>query len=275
MEYIDAGRLSVTSGGSGDPILFIHGYGFSKFTWRYVCGALQNSFTYYAIDLPGSGSSPAPHDCECSLEYLSDVVSDFIITNDLKNLTLAGWSLGSCIALLSLLRHSAQLSRRIKALCIIAGIAYPQKFPFFVGLLRIPIFGPALLGVLPAQAWATAVMRHSYFDRSLITKEQIQEYGGHFRKKEVRQCLIQMARSAHPEHAVEYIRRLNTIQLPSLLIWGREDRAVPLEIGQQLAKELKSSSLRIIEHCGHMPQEERPGAVIAAIKQFESALGSG
>jgi pimeloyl-ACP methyl ester carboxylesterase len=50
---------------------------------------------------------------------------------------------------------------------------------------------------------------------------------------------------------------------------------VPLEIGQQLARELKSSGLKIIEHCGHMPQEERPSDVIAAIKQFEIALGSG
>ncbi len=273
--HIDAGRLSVTSGGLGDPILFLHGFGFSKFTWRCVCQALQDRFTYYAIDLPGSGCSPAPHDLEYSLEYLSDVVSDFIIANNLKKLTLVGWSLGSGVALLSLLRHSAQLRGRIKALCIIDGIAYPQNFPFFVGLLRIPILGPALLGVLPAETWATAVLRHCYFDRSLITKEQIHEYGGHFHKKEVRQCLIQMARSIHPERAFEYIGRLNTIEIPSLLIWGREDRAVPLEIGRRLARELKGSSLKIIEQCGHMPHEERPSEVIAAIKQFEITIGSG
>jgi pimeloyl-ACP methyl ester carboxylesterase len=206
---------------------------------------------------------------------MSDVIADFIITKNLKNLTLVGWSLGSGVALLSLLRHSAQLIQRIKALCIIDGIAYPQKFPFFVGLLRMPIFGPALLGIVPAESWATAVLRHCYFDRSLITKEQTHEYGGHFRKKEVRQCLIQLARSIDPERAVEHISHIKTIEIPSLLIWGHEDRVVPLEIGQRLARELKRSSLKIIEQCGHMPQEERPSEVIAAIKQFEVALGSG
>jgi pimeloyl-ACP methyl ester carboxylesterase len=271
---IDAERLSVASGGSGDPILFIHGFGFNKFTWRYVCPALQDRFTYYAIDLPGSGGSPAPDDGKYSLEYLSDVVSDFIIANNLRNLTVAGWSLGSGIALLSLLRHGEELNQRIKALCIIDGIAYPQKFPFFVGLLRIPIFAPALLDVLPAEWCATAVLRNCYFDRSLITNEQIHEYGGHFRKHESRQCLIQIARSIHPEHASQYIDRLHTIETPALLIWGREDRAVPLEIGQRLARELKHSSLKIIEECGHMPHEERPAEVVAAIRQFEDTLGA-
>jgi pimeloyl-ACP methyl ester carboxylesterase len=270
---IDSGWISVASGGSGDPILFLHGFGFSKFTWRYVCQALQDRFTYYAIDLPGSGSSPVPQDVEYSLEYLSDVVSDFISGNNFKNLTLVGWSMGSGVALLSLLRHSAQLRGRVKALCIIAGIAYPQKFPFFVGLLRRPIFGPALLGVLPAEMYAAAVLRHCYFDRSLITNEQIREYGGNFRKKEVRQCLIQMARSIRTERALEYIGRLSTIEIPSLLIWGREDQAVPLEIGQRLARELKGSSLKIIEQCGHIPHEERPGEVVAAIKQFTLRSG--
>jgi len=272
---IDAGRLSVASGGSGDPILFIHGFGFCKFTWRHVCQALADRFTYYALDLPGSGSSPAPHGFEYSLENLSDVVSDFIIAKNLENLTVVGWSLGGGVALLSLLRRSDQLNRRVKALCIIDGIAYPQKFPFFVGLLRTPVFGPALAGVLPAQSWASALLRHCYFDSSLITKEQIDEYGGHLRKKEVRHSLVQTARSIHPERAFEYIGRLNTIEVPSLLIWGREDRAVPLEIGQQLATELRGSSLKVIDRCGHMPQEERPGEVIAAIEQFEIALGSG
>jgi pimeloyl-ACP methyl ester carboxylesterase len=274
-KHNDIDRLTVTSGGSGDPILFIHGFGFSKFTWRHVCQELQDSFTYYAIDLPGSGSSPARHDFECSLENLSDVVADFIIRKDLTSLTLAGSSLGGGLALLSLLRHSAELSPRIKSLCIVDGIAYPQKFPFFVGLLRIPILGRALLDVLPPDWHATAVLRYCYFDRSLITNEQIQEYGGHLRKKEVRKCLVQTARSIDTARLSEYIDRLNTIEIPSLLIWGREDRVVPLQIGQRLARELKRSRLKIIEQCGHIPHEERPSEVSAAIKQFGTAADRG
>jgi pimeloyl-ACP methyl ester carboxylesterase len=64
---------------------------------------------------------------------------------------------------------------------------------------------------------------------------------------------------------------LSSIDVPSLLIWGREDRVVPLQIGQRLARELKHSALSIIERCGHMPHEERPDEVIAAVKRFNQA----
>src|SRR6516162_10001451 len=265
---MDIDRLAVVSGGSGEPVLFIHGFGFSKFTWRHLCQSLQDSFTYYAIDLPGSGSSPAPSGLEYSLEGLSDVVADFIVGKDLRNLMLVDWSLGGGLALLSLLRHAPELMPRIKKLCIIDGIAYPQKFPFFVGLLRIPILGPALQRFLPPGSLAHAVLRYCYSDPRLISKEQIREYAGHLRKKEVRQALTRTARSIDAGRLSDYIARINTIDVPALLIWGSEDRAVPLEIGLRLASELKHSRLVVIEGCGHMPQEERPDEVIAAIRQF-------
>jgi pimeloyl-ACP methyl ester carboxylesterase len=265
---MDIDRLAVVSGGSGEPVLLIHGFGFSKFTWRHLCQALQDRFTYYAIDLPGSGSSPAPPGFEHSLESLSDVVADFIIDQDLKNLMLVGWSLGGAVALLSLLRHASELAPRIKKVCIIDGIAYPQKFPFFVGLLRIPILGPALQKLLPAGTLVRAVLRYCYFDPALITKEQVEEYAGHLRKQDVKQALTMMARSIDARRLSDYIARINTIDLPALLIWGSEDRAVPLAIGQRLASELKRSRLVVIDRCGHMPQEERPDQVIAALRQF-------
>ena len=267
-KHMDIDRLAVASGGSGAPVLLIHGFGFSKFTWRHLCQSLGDSCTYHAIDLPGAGSSPSPPDFEYSLERLSDVVADFIVRKDLRNLMLVGWSLGGGVALLSLLRHAPELMPRIKKLCIIDGIAYPQKFPFFVGLLRIPILGPALQRFLPAGALARTVLRYCYSDPRLITKEQFREYAGHLRKKEVRQALTRTARSIDARRLSDYIARINTIDVPTLLIWGSEDRAVPLEIGLRLANELKRSRLVVIEGCGHMPQEERPDEVIAAVRQF-------
>jgi pimeloyl-ACP methyl ester carboxylesterase len=266
-KHFDLDKLAVTCGGSGDPALFVHGFGFTGFTWRHVCRSVGDSFAYYAIDLPGCGNSPAPDGFDYSLENISDVVADFIVRKDLKALLLVGWSLGSGIVLLSVLRHP-ELGSRIKSLCIIDGIAYPQKFPFFVGLLRVPMLGHAISEMVPAEVQASSVLKFCYFDKRLITKEQISEYARHLRKKGVRQALMKVARSIDTNRLSEYISQLNTIDLPSLLIWGREDRAVPVEIGYRLAKELKHSSLTVIERCGHMPHEERPDQVIAALRQF-------
>ena len=265
---IDADALSVSTGGSGDPALLLHGFGSSKFTWRHICRALGNTFTYYAIDLPGSGLSPAPIDFDYSLENIADVVTDFIVRKDLRRLSVFGASLGGGIALLSLLRHERELAKRIRSLCIIDGIAYPQDFPFFVDLLRIPFFGPMIVDLVSPEAQARAVLRNCYFDEGLITQEQVNQYAGPFKRKEVRHALIKTARSINTERLSLYLPQLATISVPSLLIWGREDRVVPLDIGQRLAKALSRAQLVIIDRCGHMPQEECPDAVIAAIRLF-------
>jgi pimeloyl-ACP methyl ester carboxylesterase len=113
----DASRLAVATGGAGEPAVFVHGFGSSKSTWRHVCHGLNDVFSFYAIDLPGSGKSPAPRHFHYTLEHFADVLTDFIILKDLKKLTLVGASFGATIILLALLRNGdvltpAALTRR-------------------------------------------------------------------------------------------------------------------------------------------------------------------
>jgi pimeloyl-ACP methyl ester carboxylesterase len=266
---LDLNRLSIASGGSGDPMLLIHGFGFNKFTWRHLCSALADTFTFHAIDLPGIGGIAwTPDNFDYSLESYADLIASLIVTKDLTKLTLVGWSLGGGIALLALLRHRQELAKRVRTLCIVDGIAYPQTFPFFVGILRLPIVGRAIVGLCPPEFEAHAVLRYCYFDGSLIRADQIAEYSRLWGDTGVRRSLIATARSIDTARLSKYSAQLNSLDLQALLVWGREDRVVPLRIGQRLANELRRSQLRVIEGCGHMPHEERPSQVITAIRQF-------
>lgn len=264
-------QLSVATGGSGNPVLFIHGFGSSKYTWRHVCRGIQDIHSYYAIDLPGSGESPAPSNFQYTLEEFADVIADYIINNNLKNLMLVGASFGGGAVLLALLRHTAELLPRIQSLCLVDGIAYPQTFPFFVGVLRVPILGPLAAELISPRALAEAVLDYCYFDRNLVFPEQVEEYARIFSRKEVREALIKTARSINTEHLSRYVSQLKTIRVLTLLIWGREDRVVPLSIGQRLSQTLPASRLTIVDQCGHMPQEERPDRVIATLRAFSAS----
>src|SRR5713101_135959 len=115
----DASRLAVATGGAGEPAIFVHGFGSDKFTWRHVCDGLTDVFSFYAIDLPGSGESPAPRHFHYTLENFADVLTDFIIMKDLKKLTLVGTSLGAAVVLLALLRNRDELARRVRSLCLL------------------------------------------------------------------------------------------------------------------------------------------------------------
>ena len=256
----DANRLAVTTGGAGEPAVFVHGFASNKATWRHVCHGLADVFSFYAIDLPGSGESPAPRHFHYTLEHFADVLTDFIIMKDLKKLTLVGASLGAAVILLAVLRNKDELAPRVRSLCLIDAVAYPQDFPFFVEIMRTPVLGPLavnvpffvgipLLGSLPAILFPP-------------------RYARYYARKRVREALIKTARLINTEHLARYVRRLKTIHLPTLVIWGRNDDVVPLRLGKRLARDLPGSRLIVIDHCGHAPQEECPAEVIAALKEF-------
>ena len=116
--HFDVSNLALEFGGSGDPALFVHGFGSSKSSWRRVCRGLGDVFSFYAIDLPGFGESPAPRHFQYTLENFADALTDFITTKDLKKLTLVGTSLGASIILLAILRNKVELAPRVRSLCL-------------------------------------------------------------------------------------------------------------------------------------------------------------
>jgi pimeloyl-ACP methyl ester carboxylesterase len=269
---LNAPQLATVDGGAGPPALFIHGFGSSKYTWRRVCTGLQDVFSYHAIDLPGHGESLAPADFDFSVENLSDVLARYIESRDFRNLTVIASSLGATITLLAMLRNSISLSQRVSSLCIIDGACYPQTLPFFVDLLRWPVVGALSEGVAPSQKVAETLARlvlgYCFHDGSRITEEHIKEYAGYVRHRENRRAIGRIARSIDTATLARYVPLLKTIKTPSLLIWGNEDRVVPVENGRRLQRDLPNAQFVEIERCGHLPQEERPDDVGSLMRRF-------
>jgi pimeloyl-ACP methyl ester carboxylesterase len=258
----DARRLAVATGGAGEPAVFVHGFGSNKSTWRHVCRGLEDVFSYYAIDLPGSGESPAPRHFHYTLEHFADVLTDFIILKDLKKLTLVGTSLGATVILLAMLRNRDALAPRVRSLCLIDPVAYPQEFPFFFELLRVPVLGPLALNFPFSSIIPLSVLG------ALPAISLPSQYSRYYARRRVREALIKTARLISAETLARYVRRLKTIDVPTLVIWGRRDPVVPLKHGKRLARDLPNSRLIVIDRCGHTPHKECPVEVIAALKEF-------
>jgi pimeloyl-ACP methyl ester carboxylesterase len=251
----DPSRLAVATGGTGDPAVFVHGFGSSKLIWEDVCRGLADVFSYYALDLPGSGESPAPRHFDYTLEQFADVLTDFIVMKDLKKLTLVGASLGATVILLALLRNRDELTPRVRALCLMDAIAYPQDLPYFVEILQTPILGPAALN-FPS------------FVKDLPAIFLPPGYARYYGRRRVREALLKTARLIDPERLAPYVRRLKTIQLPTLVIWGRKDGIVPLRLGRRLVRDLPNARLLVIDHSDHWPHQESPAEVVEALKEF-------
>ncbi|HWN08130.1 MAG TPA: alpha/beta hydrolase [Pyrinomonadaceae bacterium] len=253
--------------GSGDPILAIHGLGASNYTWRKLKGRLPDH-RLILIDLKGHGESVKPRDTNYSIPDQAELVLQFIREHDLRNLTVVGNSYGGAVSLMVAIRLCQEEPERLSKLILICSGGYNQDLPWHLKLIRTPVLGGLALHLLPATINTLTVLRYSYYQKRLISWEQCKAYARPIGSPGGRHALIQVAKQAVPENFEELIAQYPTISVPTLLIWGRNDRVIPLSIGERLNRDIPDSKLVVLDHVGHVPQEESPEETIAAILTF-------
>lgn len=254
--------------GSGDPVLCLHGLGASTHSWREFRTPISRSHKLILIDLKGFGASPKPEDKHYAIEEHAELIHQFIEEHDLKNLTLIGNSFGGALSLLVALRLCEENSGRLKRLILIDSGGYNQHLPIHLKMLRTPILGWLVIHLLPPRLAALTVLMDSYYDDWKITKEQIDAYARPIAAKGGRHALLETSKQIIPRNIDELIAKYPKITVPTLIIWGRQDKVIPLVIGEMLDAAIPDSKLIVIDRSGHIPQEETPEAVVPLVLQF-------
>ncbi len=253
--------------GSGDPIVCLHGLGANTYTWRHFITPFSRNNKLILVDFRGFGASPKPHDTHYSIEEHAYDIYKLVIEDDLTRLTLIGNSFGGGVALLVALRLCEEKPARLSKLVLIDSGGYKEYLPGYLKLLR-SFLGGASIKLTPSKAAAKSVLRFSYFDRSRITEGQVSAYTAPIAMPGGRHALLQTAKQCIPPNIDEIIDKLKNITVPTLILWGRQDRVVPLRVGELLHRAIPNSTLEVIEECGHVPQEEKPEETIARITRF-------
>lgn len=254
--------------GSGDPVLCLHGLGASTYSWREFREPLSKEHRLILIDLKGHGASPKPKDNHYAIQEHAELIYQFIQEHDLRNLTLIGNSFGGAVSLLLALRLCEEGSGRLKRLILIDSGGYNQHLPLHLKLLRTPILGWLVIHLLPPKTSALIVLKASYYDASKITQEQIDAYARPIADRGGRHALLQTAKQIIPENIDELIAKYPKITVPTLILWGRLDKVIPLVIGEMLDEAIPDSKLVTIDNSGHIPQEETPEAVVPLVLDF-------
>jgi pimeloyl-ACP methyl ester carboxylesterase len=253
--------------GRGRPVIALHGFGETAYSWRHLTAALPDGLALYAFDLRGCGSSAKPHDEHYTLREQADEICAFIEECDLVQTSLIGHSLGGGIALLVALGLLAR-ERRPHSLVLIDSIAFPQPLPWFMRLLRTPVLGPSVLALLPPAMMVRAVMSWAFHDPRKIDEEAVRNYAQNLSSPEGRYAQLQIANNIIPNDIDGIVARYHTIDVPTLIAWGANDRIVPVTHGTKLHMTLPQSRLLTVPACGHLPHEERPCETIPAICTF-------
>ena len=152
--------------------------------------------------------------------------------------------------------------------CCSNSIAYPQQIPVFFRLLDVPLVSQLGVRMVPPLVQTRVALRIAYFDDSKIDPEEVETYAAPLKTAAGKHAIIHSARQIMPEGIEALSERYKTIALPTLIVWCDHDRIVPLEVGLKLRRTLPNSTLKLVEGCGHMPQEEQPASTLELLKDF-------
>ncbi len=261
-------KLFYEEEGQGPPVLLIHGFGTSSYTWRHIIPALAVKHRVIAVDLKGFGQSDKPFDERYSVLDQAELLAQFIEDHDLRDLTIVGHSFGGGVALRLALDHDTRLAGRIKKLVLLDSIAYPQHIPVFFRLLDVPFVSHLGVRMVPPTVQTRVALQIAYFDDNKIDPEEVETYAAPLKTAAGKHAIIYSARQIVPDDIDAIAQSYTSITLPTLILWCDHDRIVPLEIGLKLRRALPNSSLRLVQDCGHMPQEEQPGTTFELLRSF-------
>ena len=262
-ETIDTVPIRYVRAGSGPPVVLVHGFGSSIYSWKDVLPALATGHDVVALDLPGFGGSGIPE--RLSPDHLPRAVLGVMDRLGIERASLAGNSLGGATALWV----AAARPERVDRLVLIdsAGLRLdPQDRPLLLRLLSLP--GASLVGRLPVRrlvaGWA---VRSAFFDPGRVTHERLDEYVAPALRPRAAEAAVTLAREPDPTSG-GFGAHLERIHAPTLVIWGREDRWIPVEDAQRFATALPDVRAVVLERCGHVPQEECPTDVVRLMVDF-------
>jgi pimeloyl-ACP methyl ester carboxylesterase len=260
--------MAVAEEGPAEVFVMLHGYGGASFTWRYWAPALAARGRLLLVDMKGFGAAPKPDDGAYGPVDLAALVADLIRVLDLTRVTLIGHSLGGSVALLTSFSLPADDRDRIARLVLIGAPAYRQRLPPFAHLARLPRASAALLRLVGERRVVRLVIRSIVFDRDSATEAMVDAYAAPLSTRDGVRAALDAGRMIVPDEIDELSRRFADLDLPVLLLWGDNDRVVPLSIGERLAAELPNARLVVLERCGHLPPEERPEDSLALVTSF-------
>jgi pimeloyl-ACP methyl ester carboxylesterase len=254
--------------GSGPPLVALHGFGGAIYSWHSIREELSANHTVHALDMKGFGLSPKPRDGRYSVYDQSALVLAYIADHHLTNVTILGHSFGGGVALATAAELEETQPGVLSKLVLIDAASYKQDLPWFISILRVPLIGSLSQHLLTSRAQVRKVLKNAYYNDKLITAEQVEAYAAPLFMDGGKYALRETAKRILPKNVDELSARYPHIKVPTLIIWGAEDRVVPLANGMRLDDAIPNSTLIKIEKCGHIPHEELPDAVRKPLADF-------
>ncbi|KAL8138807.1 hypothetical protein V2J09_004808 [Rumex salicifolius] len=268
-------------------IVLVHGFGGGVFSWRHVMGTLasQVGCPVSAYDRPGWGLTPRilKKDWEekelpnpYKLETQVDLLLSFCMEMGFSSVILVGHDDGGVLALKAaerVQRSGSSSNVTIKSVVLVGVGLSREVIPSFARiLLRTSLGKKHLVRPLLRTEITQVVNRRSWYDATKMTTDVLSLYKAPLYVEGWDDALYEISKLScetvlSPQAATSLLKAVE--QLPVLVIGGAEDELISLRSVQAMASKLR---LVAVSGCGHLPHEECPKALLAAMSPFISRL---
>ncbi len=232
--------------GEGEPVILLHGYMFDSHYWDPNIEVLADHFKVYAPDWWGCGfSSRQPMDYGYPLFARQLLL--FMNALDISSATLIGHSFGAGAAI----QFSIENRQRVNKLVLVSAGGLKNPPPLTSRLFCLPGIGE-LLASLPGYGLKKSILERFWFYRKDVLTDTYLEVMTRSQKiKGTTRAALNILRRNFFDKLEDQITVLGMTDIPTLIVWGRQDKGIPVDRAERMHRLLPQSQLKILEYAGH------------------------
>ena len=258
-QYIKIGEINTrywAVGESGPTVVLIHGVGRFAEEWLPSIDSLAAHHRVYALDLPGHGLTDKPRSASYGLADMAGFVKAFMKALEIQEAHVIGHSLGGGISLQLVLRFP----EAVEKLVLVCPAGLGKEATLVLRITAVPLLGEIL--TRPSLNGTKRLLKEFVNDPALLTDEFVEFNYRMAAQPGAQQAVLKTLRSAgnlfgqYEDTYRPIVNNLGTIEQPVLIIWGRQDRVLPLAHGQAAVSRFPKANLEVIDNCGHLPMFE-------------------
>lgn len=249
--YVQLGpyRIHYFAGGAGEPLVLVHGLGGRALDFVLIMPALAKQHRVFALDLLGYAASDRPN-VDYSVTLETDILRQFLNSQSLTRVNLAGWSMGGWIAL----DFAAQAPERVDRLILLdsAGMKFIPTFDLL-------LFSPhTMADIRELEKLLTPHPRRipAFILRDVLRQLRAEDWVIH-------RTVTNMLTGRELMDG-----KVASVTMPVLMVWGKQDVVTPLSIGEAMLRQMPQSVLAVLDGCGHLAPLECHDRVLAEMQRF-------
>jgi pimeloyl-ACP methyl ester carboxylesterase len=254
--------------GTGEPIVFIHGYLVDGRLWDGPAERLRADFRCILPDWPmGSHTVPMKPDADLSPPGVAKIIADFLAALDLENVTIVGNDSGGAISQILVTRHPERIGRMVLTNCDTEENFPPAPFGLLTKMARVP--GAMAAMALPFRVGAIRRATFAPFAKRPIPDELSASWmEPSAADKEIQRDLRKFTVGIDKRYTLEAAERLKSFKPPVLFAWAPEDRFFKLPRAERLAAMIPDARVETIPDAKTFVALDQPKRLAEVITAF-------